>query len=244
VTESGIVVQAPVDRRWRAVRMVLVGVWVLLAAMSWWSAPRETSPSQVRSELAAGDVVAYEWGDSWDTDSGWSWGTSPDLRTSENGPILAWRTADWRVHYTTLDGASPTSPAAVALKAAINDAVPGDARGDFRARPLFATIVAVLFGLTVLALLIGGPAPVTGTRWFWFWVMTGVPLGLGFLYWLAAERPWSPRATPREGRPGRDNRRRWYFGIGVSIVASFGCAVLVYGLNELLGEMIVPSVGL
>jgi hypothetical protein len=38
--------------------------------------------------------------------------------------------------------------------------------------------------------LLRAPQPRRATRWGWFWVFS-IPLGLGILWWLLDEHPWS-----------------------------------------------------
>lgn len=257
------VVQRVAEHRWRptsgwsVLRIALIVLWVAWAALSWWHTPREATVAQARADLAAGRVTQLEWGDSW-RNNGWGWIRPPELWSDgDHGPLFAWRTPDQRVHYAMLDavprsatsfpatsdtnqGPSYTGLEAASLGQAVTSAgldPVGPGIGT-TAPPL--TLVAVLLGLATLVGLLSGPAPVTGTRWFWWWLVWGVPFGLGLLYWLARERPWSTTAQPPPGPLGRDPRRRWYLGIATSIVTGILGSLLVGGLNRLLGDGLVP----
>jgi hypothetical protein len=159
--------------------------------------------------------------------------------------MLLWHTADGRQHFTVTDAARAGSLSAEGPEASALDAQlqAYDTRG--RAGGLeVSTIVAALAiagGVLFLWALVSAPDPVTGTRWFWFWLVTAVPLGLGLLWWLARERPWSHRAEPRSGPPGRDNRLRWWAGLGIAVLAGFTVSLTLIGLRHLLGEDLVPS---
>ncbi|MEV0155466.1 hypothetical protein AB0H57_17230 [Micromonospora sp. NPDC050686] len=238
---------------WRVLRIVLVVVWVGWAASSWWSAPRAASTAQARSDLSAGRMVSYQWTDGWDSSGRWGWTDARTPRfTGRAGPLFVWRTGDWRVHHTEFDGGStgpafPDSfdatryfgPQAAAFDQALQsaDRYPS---GQVLNAPQPLGALPTLLLLSILTVLVFGPAPARGTRWFWFWLLTGVPLGLGLLWWLARERPWRPADTPPPDPTGRDPRERWYVGLLIGIATSIAASVLFYGLRQALGDWYVP----
>lgn len=63
-------------------------------------------------------------------------------------------------------------------------------------------------GLAILVLLVLGPAPRVGTRWFWFWVLLNGPVALGFVVYAVMEligirrRPDPPLAKRLNGVQG------------------------------------------
>ncbi len=201
---------------WSFVRVVLVAGWVLWAVGSWWTAPRESDAEQARADLAAGRVVAYDWADGWSSASS-SWATAgTSLRSpGEDGRIFAWRTADWRVRWTTDDPS--LRPALQAARVGVTGADDGPVRSALSG-------LSLGLGLAFLLVLISYAHPVRGTRWFWFWLVSGVPFGLGLLVWLAREAPWSRAARPREPR------HRWYLGIAAGFLTSLAIGVLVTAL--------------
>ena len=238
---------------WQMLRVLLVLGWVAWAGLTWWTSPRQSDTEQVRADLAAGRLTHYEWGDGFQKDGGGL--VSPFPATLEPtggpGPILLWHTGDGRQYFTVTDASGAGSrssdgnlplysgPEATALDAELQAY---DARPAGGPEP--STAVAALAiggGVLFLWALLSAPDPVKGTRWFWFWLVCGVPLGLGLLWWLARERPWSPRTEPRFGPPGRDNRLRWWAGIGVAVLAGFTVSLTLIGLRNLLGEDLVPS---
>lgn len=253
----------PAGRRWWSVlRVVLVAAWVLWAAAGWWTAPRQASLADARADLAAGRVAVYQWADGWDEEAGgvgFGWNRLPSLRSSgEPGPLYVWRTTTGQVRYADLinDSADRGVPGLVEElggQAAAAGVEFGDVAGG-RAQSTVEVLLPLL-GLSSLILLVAGPAPVIGTKWFWWWVVTGVPFGLGLLAWLAWEHPWSPgtrvpgarvpgtRApgarTPR-GWPGPESRRRGLVGLGLAIAASLAGSLLTVALNSLLGDAVVP----
>lgn len=101
--------------------------------------------------------------------------------------------------------------------------------------PAVRMALGIAGAVLVLWALVSAAEPVTGTRWFWFWLATGVPLGLGMLWWLARERPWSSRA------PVRPNRLKWWAGPGLSVLAGFAISLVLWALRGVLGESVVPN---
>lgn len=242
---------------WSLLRIALVLLWAGWAALSWWTAPREADVTQARADLAAGRMAWLQWADTWTNENGWHWANAPDLRSSgEAGPLFVWRTPDWRTHYVVVDeapgassgitpgddavdGATYSGPEAASLARAISDRGLEIRWAGFHPQPPPTGLAGALVALA-LAVLVFGPAPARGTRWYWFWLGSIVPFGLGLLYWLARERPWSATAREPASEAGRDRRSRWYvgimFGIGTGIVGS----LLVYWLHQALGEWFVP----
>jgi hypothetical protein len=234
---------------WQVLRVVIVLGWVAWAGITWWTAPRESSAEQARADIAAGRLTYYEWGDGWQRDGGLVSPFPQGLRQwGGPGPMLLWHTTDGRRHYTTVDedavesddGTLLSGPEANALDAQLQ-AYEARRPGD---RPFETVQIGLLLAgsLVFLWALASAPDPVTGTKWFWFWLVSGVPLGLGLLWWLARERPWRPHAEPRFGPLDRDNRLKWWAGIGVSILLGFAVSLALLGLRSVLGETAVPVV--
>ncbi|MGK5740068.1 hypothetical protein [Micromonospora sp. URMC 103] len=232
-------------------RLALVLLWLVAAALSWWTAPRKQSYEQARADIAAGDVTAYQWGGSWGDSGGpWPWFDASELQTSSTlGPLFAWRTPDGRVHWTdtdrfgqvtttgAVDPASYSGPGAVGVA---QDLRAGDLErraGVVRAPGVAVTVIGLVLAAVFLGVVVAGPAPVLGTRWFWFWLVAIAPYGLGLLFWLSRERPWSRPAAPASDRERRD---RGLFGIGLGILAAVLMSLLLLALNAALGDRWVP----
>jgi hypothetical protein len=97
-------------------------------------------------------------------------------------------------HLTGIVGTT-TAEATARLAGRMQAAVPGGA-GSFLDQGPYATaagITSPLLATVCLLVIIFGPAPRLGTRWYWFWAAL-MPWGLGVLLWLAREHPWSARA--------------------------------------------------
>ena len=121
------------------------------------------------------------------------------------GGILVWRTrgeSGWKVAAAALDlrsigsvatDASDESKALVErLRAAGVSMRPYD-WGDTTGLENVAKLGAVL----VIIGLVTGAAPRVGTRWFWFWVLLGAPLALGFIAYAVTELiGWRRRPDP------------------------------------------------
>lgn len=236
---------------WQIARFSLVALWVLWAALSWWAQPRAAPVGEARADLAAGRVVAYQWGDRWDNDVDGGWASGPPTLTSRDtlGPIFAWRTAGHSVRYTVL----PSPDSEFTLTDAIDKTRFSDPEAaslaeagapEFRSGQLYPRLASLakwggpLLFLAFLALLINAPAPRLGTKWFWFWVVVWGPFGTGVLFWLFREHPWAARDSPPEAK-----RDRGHLGFLIGVIAAIAVSFLVYLLHDLLGDALVPTPG-
>ncbi|MFY1577931.1 hypothetical protein ACN26Z_23805 [Verrucosispora sp. WMMD703] len=243
----------PAGRRWRwwtVLRLGVVALWLVAAGAAWWTAPRQQSYDQVEADLAAGRVVAYQWGDRWDADRRTPWFGTADLESSGTlGPLFGWRTPDGRVWWTdttyfeqvTIAGsvreASYAGPGAIGIAEQLQAA--GLDSPSAALQPLGNLIAGtgLAAAVVIIGVLLTGPAPVLGTRWFWFWLVCLVPFGLGILWWLAREHPWaragSPPANPRQ-------RSRGPLGLALGLVAVLLSSMLLLVLGRILGDWWVP----
>ena len=75
----------------------------------------------------------------------------------------------------------------------------------------------VVGGLALVVLLVAGPAPRAGNRWFWFWTMLTIPVGLGFVAYAVVELIGIRR------RPDPPLTKRWSGPLGFfgSILVAF-----------------------
>jgi hypothetical protein len=206
---------------WQPLRIALVVGWVLWAALTWWTTPREASLAHARQDVAANRVVEFTWGDEWRTDNV-PW-TPPVLDSGADNRIFLWQTPDGRSYYTDGDDALRQAAARTAGTSA-------------SVLPRIATGLAIAGVLLTLWALVSTD-PVTGTKWFWFWILTLLPMGLGLLWWLARERPWARDVTPRE------KRHRWYAGFGYAFLVGFALTIAYALLRGWLGDGIIPLVG-
>jgi hypothetical protein len=226
------------DKVFAVARVVLVAAWVAWAALAWWSAPRDVSVAQAEREIANGQVVGYVRADGWTTDRTWMRPSVPE--ESGDGPVVAWRTSTWRVHWTTVTPDSSGDRAA-ALTARM------EAAGAHWNLPVVGTpgrasgILAVALMIIFLAVVVFGLAPARGTRWFWFWI--GLIAGpLGVLPWLLAERPWSRRAAALPvaaaldaGQRGQLGRHGGFAGIVFAFVGGILFSLLALAFTALVG---------
>lgn len=93
---------------------------------------------------------------------------------------------------------------------------------------------AVVLGLAGLLLVVGGPRPTRGTRWFWFWLL-GLPVGVGVLAYAVSEvlRPLPPRvpwAVPQGRMSGLRGLVLWLVG-----------GILLAFVLQLLGDWFGPA---
>ena len=190
-------------------RPVLLLAWLGTVAAAWWVAPQPAGRAEARADIAAGRVTAYQWADLHETEVDGPWTRLRLFSDSGTaGPLFVWRTPDLRMHVAdaenydqvnltgTVDatryaGEGTTGIAQDLLAAGVR-AQPG--RLDTLDRVSYRAGVAVAFA--ALVLLIVGPAPALGTRWFWGWMILLVPYGLGMVFWLFRDRPWATVERP------------------------------------------------
>jgi hypothetical protein len=226
-------------RRWRILRLVLVASWLVAAATAGWTAPRHAGYAQAQADVLDGRVVAYQWGERWDDSSPARWFGRPTLVPGEKlGPLFVWRLPDGRVRWAdtndfdqvtvtgTVDEKEYAGTGAVGLAQAVKAAGPADPYGDIAPARWVVEGISIVLGLTFLVVLVSGPAPVLGTRWYWFWLVVLPPYALGLLFWLFRDRPWSRRATGGGQRPDRG-----FLGLLTGLLVAF----LLGGLRLLLG---------
>ncbi|MGV9982369.1 hypothetical protein ACWDUH_32405 [Micromonospora wenchangensis] len=240
-------------RWWGALRITLVLLWLLGAATTWWTAPRQQDHDRAGADVAAGRVVAYQWGDRWEVDRSPPWFGSATLWASgRHGPLFAWRTSDGRVHWTDTDrfgqvtttGAveqeSYSGPGAVGIAQELRAAGLEHRAGDLHGPVSAVGGAGVLLAVGALVVVVAGPAPVRGTRWYWFWLIFLSPYGLGLLLWTARERPWSRSAAAVAVRNPTAPRDRGVLGFGLGILASVLLGAVLLILHEALGDWWVP----
>ncbi|MFI5938282.1 hypothetical protein [Actinoplanes sp. NPDC051494] len=235
---------------WGALRVALAVTWLVAAGAAWWTMPREATYEQAVADVAAHGVIGYRWGDSWHDGGAGRWFEPVDLESSGlTGPLFVWHTGDGRIRWAdtgrfdrvtavgTTDEQSYSGPAAAALARDLRAA--GIEEGDIGTAPgTWAGVAGSALLVLALGFLVAGPAPVLGTRWYWFWLIIGPSFGLGMLFWLWRDRPWAP--DPRPAAPEPAKRDRGLLGFGTALAASFVVSVLVLGLNWLLGDRWVP----
>jgi hypothetical protein len=73
-----------------------------------------------------------------------------------------------------------------------------------------------------------------------FWLVFIAPCGLGLLFWVARDRPWSRSAATAAASGGTERRDRSILGFGIGIVAMILISVLLLILHEALGDRWVP----
>ncbi|MEU8243535.1 hypothetical protein AB0C07_35230 [Actinoplanes missouriensis] len=210
---------------WRVARVLLLVLWVIGAGLTWWSSPREVSYERALAAVDNGEAEAYQWGSTWE-DRGSRWFDAPALSsTGESGPWFAWRTGDDRVFWTDTSLASDqtTGEGAASLARKLDQPPAGDLipwRGWLQG-------ISIVLALTGAVLVIAGPAPVRGTRWYWWWMLVFVPYGLGLVLWLFRDRPW---ANAQEGSADRD---RGWFGLVTAVLANFAVAIVLFLVSRL-----------
>ncbi|WP_144082820.1 MULTISPECIES: hypothetical protein [unclassified Micromonospora] len=227
--------------RWGRVFLLTMALgWSVWAVLAWWAAPRESDVGQLGRDVAAGRVVTVQRGDGWQR-PGAFWGTTPNLRPGPRGPTLAWSLPDGRIRYADvgvpLGDPEPTPDGTDGRLARVAEAWPSTSAPAHRIAAA-AEVLAAAVTLGWLAMLVVGPDPVVGTRWFWFW-LGSLPFGLGVLAWLHRER-WRPSRRHGSTPPAVARRSGWV-GLGWSLLATVGLSLAVVALRGLLGGALVPG---
>ncbi|RKR89013.1 hypothetical protein BDK92_3347 [Micromonospora pisi] len=232
----------------------VVLLWVSWAMLAWWSAPRPVDADQARRDIAAGAVTSVETG--WGMRSGDFWGAPPAMQGDRGGSMVAWTTKSGRVRYTD---AGPQDPVDQSGNRSVDNPRPqrrliadltsavgrGGSGISLHWIGFAAQSTAVVAMVVFLFALVPGPAPVHGTRWFWFWISL-VPYGLGVLAWVGRER-WrpDPRAALAPRLPGVEapgwKRARGYDGFLIGIGLGIALTMLTYVLRWILGPGVVPG---
>ncbi|MFE9692310.1 hypothetical protein [Micromonospora sp. NPDC005806] len=216
----------------RAFPIAVVGCWLVWAALAWWTAPRAADQAELDRDLAGGRVVTWFRADGWSTDAG-AWGRRPQPRYASEGWMVVWSRPDGQIRYTNMpvDG-SATGSDPMDDRLARNASLRlGDAPAESLANA--AGLLGLTLGLGWLVMLVAGPPPVAGTRWFWFWIGL-LPFGLGVLAWLYRER-WRSDVPPTRARGSG------WAGLGWLLVGGLLLSVAVAGLGVLLGGYLVPG---
>ncbi|SDT02066.1 hypothetical protein SAMN04489716_2275 [Actinoplanes derwentensis] len=228
--------------------MLVIGCWAVAAAVSWWTAPRPSTYEQARADIAGRQVVAFQWGDRWGGGDTRRWFADDTLYSSNPlGPLFGWRTGDGRVHWIdsgdfdqvmatgAVDATVYDGPGAIGLAQDLQAAGIEQRYGDISV--LGGLVGGIGFFLTMLVLLVllVGPEPVLGTKWYWFWIVFTMPYGLGLLFWTLRDRPWAARPPARE--PRRDG---WLIGLATGVLLGVLITVALHLLNGAFGDRWIP----
>ncbi|GEQ12763.1 hypothetical protein KLO01_08100 [Knoellia locipacati] len=210
-----------------AVVVVVVGLLV----MSWSTGLRESSFEQLQTDLQQGSV--QQWYAAERLEDGVLGFTQAPMSTVRGdldeasdgvylppegdplGGILVWRTwgaQGWRV--ASESGVSDATGDYQEAATEVSTALVGQLRvAKVPMRPYefseggWLRGAVALGAVAVLVMLLAGPPPRAGNRWFWFWTF-GLPLGLGFVAYAVVEliglrrRPDPPMADRLSGQRG------------------------------------------
>lgn len=221
VVAAGAAVQVPVEVRWwkssrRVIGILLVALWVVLAAWSVWAAPRQSSADQLREDVTAGSVSGWlftdqqpSWGDSGSGVLGGWPRTQIEAVDANSAGILVWADSRHRQYWIRISqlGQMP----AEAGSQVFGDATQAWLTREFRAHhdssttpgdlnlPMPILLATWAFALVGLAGVLGGDQPRIANRWYWFWVC-GLTAGVGLLAYAVFECLRDPK--PRAARFG------------------------------------------
>lgn len=209
---------APVDtKRWSAVfgvGLAIVLAWGCWFAISAYYAPVRESANSLEQAVMSNDVAQWRLSsappDGLLASSGYGPGAAQAGPGVVPGGVIVWLDRSGRPHWTEVsaitgvrDGAHPADQ--LRSTAQVTHWLAGEAGA---ARPFSLAenrppaIAGMLFGLLGVGMIVFGPAPRRGTRWYWFW-LAGVSFGLGLLNyaWRECLRP-APLTPRRSGLDG------------------------------------------
>lgn len=242
-------------RWWSALRLALVLLWLVAAVAAWWTTPREQSYERAHADAAAGRVTAFQWGDHWNSTDAGRWFETPGLRQSSSqlGPYFAWKASDGRWYWTdtttftqveaSIDDDGYSGPGAAGIARQLRAAGIEQRGGILPQGASITAGITFLLAVVILGVVIAGPPPRRGTRWFWFWLIYLTPLGLGLLFWLVREHPWA-RSAPHAAPSGSGERRdRGALGFAIGLVLAILHIAVVSILHKALGDWWVPRPG-
>jgi len=264
---------APPAHRLRRRQVAGVVVVVLCALLALWGTPSRASEASFGQALRAGDVSGWQL-DSPQSEYGLqiqagftvSVGSSQSPRST-----VLWGDSHGRLYRTSLDNllrvADPSAPAGLDagdLVASGGDVDPGatiDATARAAGVPVPSTPVGarayacwplVAVSLAAVVLLLLAPQPRRRTKWGTFWTL-GVPAGIGLLWWILTDSPWSartdamPAPAPRQRGPLPGGVVRAGGGQMLLIAFALGMAVsfvlLVVHLVPILADRTEPPTG-
>ena len=215
----------------RALAGLLLLGWAVTLAMTVWILPRESTHQQLRADIAAGRVTGYRPIYALTNGRG-PWNvTVTGFSSADGSPGIAWSLHDGRTRWASLTGATIDYDSQPPLDTTTLE--PGGAVVPPKQVPEVAPLVTALeragatrepggplpwqdrlqvaagvIGLGALVLLLAGPPPRRGSKWFWFWASTTIS-GVGIAAWVVLEhlRPPEPPA-PALG-PGLPRREVW-----------------------------------
>jgi hypothetical protein len=237
---------AALDRR-RVTGLVLVVGWVVWLALAWVAEVRLVPVATLDEDLGAGRVVAFREvlleppgsDDGWVESPGIGYWTVDSLGRLDDDSAVDGTGASVTVTYwvdgpvanqRVLDLGGDRAAAAAAGDRLREAGVPPDLSfgSDFIGTPDRDGQLAWVLALVTFGLIVLGPRPGRGTRWFWFWLLMA-PLGLGVLAYAVVElvRPGRHRGT--------DAGRGRYGGLAGLLVAVLG-SVLIGELVSWLAE--------
>lgn len=228
----------------RIVGAALVLLWVVWLAVLWVGQVRVVPLSTLEDDLEAGRVVTFR-EVVLDRDGGAQWSGTAEVvhldvddlgvltgRPEESGRgirAVAYRVdgrvATQRVVDPRLIEPSYPEETIGVLRSA---GIPPDTGfgSDFHGQSDRIGQVSAVLGLVTVGLIVAGPRPGRGTRWFWFWLLPA-PLALGVLAFAVVE-------LIRPGRlGGPDAGRSRYQGLLGLLVGWIGGGLLALGLSAL-----------
>jgi hypothetical protein len=231
--------------------VLLIGGWLAWAGVTYVTQAREVSAAQYAADLDARDVVAFRVvANVRDGDSVWGGAPldfdvppadqsgMPDPDSPDRGSTTVMYWTDNAIGPVRIvdDYSVPVQQRVAELQQA---GVRPNTSYDYPSDT--GQGVGFVVGLVALLVVVGGPVPTRGTRWFWFW-MLGVTWGWGVVAYAVFEL-LRPGRTPRVVGVGGASRRRlrgwegWVLMILLSVLVGVG----VGELSGATGGVVIPA---
>jgi hypothetical protein len=173
-------------------RFAVLVLAVLTSLAALWGATRQAGTDDFIEDVAAGDVESFVVGPSDLMEPGWRFSCTVGA-VNEQSPVAVWTTGPWpwqRFWFSTNElrgGARKVTR--LAEDAGLEPGSPPGAN--------WIAIGAFVAFMVVVATIVYGPQPRRFTKWGAFWMAT-LPLGVGQVWLLVAEAPWSRAASATE----------------------------------------------
>jgi hypothetical protein len=197
-----------VERFVQVVRFAALGVVVVTSLATVWGSYRHADVGDLQRDLAAGQVESFDVGPADLFEPGWRFSCTVGA-VQDVGPVTVWTTGPWPWQRFSTSDLSERQAIRLGRAAGFELRTPG---------PNWVAIGSLIAFLSVVGAIVFGPQPRRFTKWGAFWIAM-LPLGVGQVWLLVTEAPWSRAASARpEPLPHRtqaqapegDPRRTWF----------------------------------
>lgn len=240
----------------RLLGLVVVGLWCTLILTAFAGGYRIVDHSTAVHDFENGQITSYAvlqedptqrggsgLGGWWAPDPGW--GDATPEQMTDGAPGLVYTVPDSRPRVVVSDGLVPgslgwSSWSPEELQWVREDLMGSEIPSGTVALQLGTAarvhgVLGMVLAGGMLTLVLAGPAPRHGTRWFWFWLI-GLPAGLGVLAYAV----WELGGWRDHRAPAPALRSRGGYGVMTLLLGSFLIGMVLSLLMWLLGTTVIP----